>query len=57
MDTVNEEREGAVRLCNTLIEGQLAETIVQHSIESLDQCIKDEAGAIHNSLSVIENVR
>ncbi|VDD95329.1 unnamed protein product [Enterobius vermicularis] len=56
VDTVNEESSGALRLCDALIEGQLVETIVQQSIERLDETIKDEADAIHNALSVIENV-
>lgn len=56
MDTVNEGGEGAARLIDALISGQLIETLVQQSIEKLDDNIKDEADAIHNALSVVENV-
>uniref|UniRef100_F1L3Q7 Beta-catenin-like protein 1 n=1 Tax=Ascaris suum TaxID=6253 RepID=F1L3Q7_ASCSU len=56
VDTVNEGGEGAARLIDALISGQLIETLVQQSIEKLDDNIKDEADAIHNALSVVENV-
>uniref|UniRef100_A0A0N5ASZ8 Beta-catenin-like protein 1 n=1 Tax=Syphacia muris TaxID=451379 RepID=A0A0N5ASZ8_9BILA len=56
VDTVNEEGEGAIRLYDALIQGQLVETIVQQSIERLDENVRDEADAIHNALSVVESV-
>lgn len=56
VDMLNEEGEGAKQLCEALVGGQLVETLVHQSIERLDEGIKDEADAIHNALSVIENV-
>ncbi|KHN88155.1 Beta-catenin-like protein 1 [Toxocara canis] len=56
VDTVNEGGEGAARLIDALVSGQLIETLVQQSIEKLDENVKDEADAIHNALSVVENV-
>lgn len=43
-------------MLESLVSGQLIETLVQQSIERLDETIKDEADAIHNALSVVENV-
>lgn len=56
MDTLNEGEQGAARLIDALVSGQLIETLVQQSIERLDEAVKDEADAVHNALSVIENV-
>uniref|UniRef100_A0A0R3RZL6 Beta-catenin-like protein 1 n=1 Tax=Elaeophora elaphi TaxID=1147741 RepID=A0A0R3RZL6_9BILA len=56
VDTLNEGESGAAKLIDVLVADQLIETLVQQSIERLDETIKDEADAIHNALSVIENV-
>lgn len=56
VDTVMEESDGARRLCDKLMKGQLVETLVLQSIERLDESVREEADAIHNALSVIENI-
>ncbi|VDM08731.1 unnamed protein product [Wuchereria bancrofti] len=56
VDTLNEGEDGAAKLIDVLVADQLIETLVQQSIERLDETIKDEADAIHNALSVVENV-
>lgn len=56
VDTLNESEGGAAKLIDVLVADQLIETLVQQSIERLDETIKDEADAIHNALSVVENV-
>ncbi|CAG9536204.1 unnamed protein product [Cercopithifilaria johnstoni] len=56
VDTLNEGEGGAAKLIDVLVADQLIETLVQQSIERLDETIKDEADAIHNALSVVENV-
>ncbi|VDM98064.1 unnamed protein product [Thelazia callipaeda] len=56
VDTLNEGNHGAAKLIDTLVAGQLIETLVQQSMEHLDENVKDEADAIHNALSVVENV-
>ncbi|VDK79509.1 unnamed protein product [Litomosoides sigmodontis] len=56
VDTLNEGEGGAAKLIDVLVADQLIETLVQQSIERLDESVKDEADAIHNALSVVENV-
>lgn len=56
VDTLHEGEDGAGKLIDSLVNGQLIETLVQQSIERLDETVKDEADAIHNALSVVENV-
>ncbi|EJD76371.1 DUF1716 domain-containing protein, variant [Loa loa] len=56
VDTLNEGESAAAKLIDVLVADQLIETLVQQSIERLDETIKDEADAIHNALSVVENV-
>ncbi|KAK6106480.1 Catenin-beta-like Arm-motif containing nuclear family protein [Brugia pahangi] len=56
VDTLNEGESGAAKLIDVLVADQLIETLVQQSIERMDETIKDEADAIHNALSVVENV-
>lgn len=56
VDTLNEGEDGAAKLIDVLVADQLIETLVQQSIERLDETIKDETDAIHNALSVVENV-
>ncbi|VDO36362.1 unnamed protein product [Onchocerca flexuosa] len=56
VDTLNEGEDGAAKLIDVLVADQLIETLVQQSIERLDETVKDEADAIHNALSVVENV-
>ncbi|VDN32619.1 unnamed protein product [Gongylonema pulchrum] len=56
VDTLNEGEGGAAKLIDALVGGQLIETLVQQSVERLDETVKDEADAIHNALSVVENV-
>lgn len=43
-------------MIDALTSGQLIETLVQQSIERLDESVRDEADAIHNALSVVEAV-
>ncbi|MFH4977245.1 hypothetical protein AB6A40_003954 [Gnathostoma spinigerum] len=56
VDTLNEGHDAAARLVDALVNGQLIETIVQQSIERLDENIKDEADALHSALSIVENM-
>ncbi|VDK61599.1 unnamed protein product [Onchocerca ochengi] len=56
VDTLNEGEDGTAKLIDVLVADQLIETLVQQSIERLDETVKDEADAIHNALSVVENV-
>lgn len=56
VDTLNEGEGGTGKLIDVLVADQLIETLVQQSIERLDETVKDEADAIHNALSVVENV-
>lgn len=53
---MNESAEGAKILMEELLKLQIIETFVQQAIVRLNESIQDEADAVHNTLSVIENV-
>lgn len=55
MDVLNEGAEGAVDLISSLAQGKVIETFVS-CFDRLDNDKSDEADAIHNALSVVENV-
>ncbi|VDN56641.1 unnamed protein product [Dracunculus medinensis] len=55
-DSESEDNNNVASLIDALTSGQLIETLVQQSIERLDESVRDEADAIHNALSVVEAV-
>ncbi len=55
VETLGESEEGAAALVDGLLTGQLVGTLVQ-SMERMDETVKDESDAVHNSLAVVENV-
>jgi len=56
LDTMYENEEFAKDLINELMNQRIIETIVQQGLKRLNEEDKDEADAVHNLLSVIENL-
>ncbi|KAH7675885.1 DUF1716 domain-containing protein, partial [Aphelenchoides avenae] len=56
VEIVQESGEGAEKLIDELLKSQVVETLVQQSITRLNEEVKDEADAVHNALSVVENI-
>uniref|UniRef100_A0A1I7W6I2 Beta-catenin-like protein 1 n=1 Tax=Heterorhabditis bacteriophora TaxID=37862 RepID=A0A1I7W6I2_HETBA len=55
VEILNEGEEGAAQLIDSLATGRIVETFVT-SFEKLDETNKDDADAVHNALSVVENM-
>ncbi|VDO66241.1 unnamed protein product [Heligmosomoides polygyrus] len=55
VDILNEGEEGAAQLIESLASGRVIESFLT-AFEKLDEKVKDDADAIHNALSVVENV-
>uniref|UniRef100_A0A5S6QR11 Beta-catenin-like protein 1 n=1 Tax=Trichuris muris TaxID=70415 RepID=A0A5S6QR11_TRIMR len=55
VDTLNESIEGANRLIDSLIQNQFVQVMV-NNLDRLDEAVKDEADAVHNTLAVFENI-
>lgn len=51
-----ENEEYAKGLIDELMNQRIIETIVQQGLKRLNEADKDEADAVHNLLSVVENV-
>lgn len=56
LDTMYENEDNAKDLINELMNQRIIEIIVQQGLKRLNEEDKDEADAVHNLLSVIENV-
>lgn len=56
VETLHESQEGAEALVNELFKCQIIETLVQQILNRLDETIQDEADAISNALTIVENV-
>jgi hypothetical protein len=56
LDTLYENEDSAKDLIDELMNQRIIETIVQQGLKRLNEKDKDEADAVHNLLSVIENV-
>lgn len=56
MDTMYENEEFAKDLINELMNQRIIEIVVQQGLKRLNEEDKDESDAVHNLLSVIENV-
>ena len=57
MEILHESEEDTMMLVEELLKGQIVETLVQQAFNKLNEQDQDEADAIHNALSIIENVR
>ncbi|KAK6731304.1 hypothetical protein RB195_007649 [Necator americanus] len=55
VDILNEGEEGAAQLIESLASGRIVESFLT-AFEKLDEKVKDDADAIHNALSVVENM-
>ncbi|WKX89323.1 hypothetical protein Q1695_008737 [Nippostrongylus brasiliensis] len=55
VDILNEGEEGAARLIESLATGRIVESFLT-AFEKLDEKVKDDADAVHNALSVVENM-
>lgn len=55
VDILNEGEEGAAQLIESLASGRVIESFLT-AFEKLDEKVKDDADAIHNALSVVENM-
>ncbi|XP_071958484.1 beta-catenin-like protein 1 [Antedon mediterranea] len=55
VDTLNESEEAAEALVDALLEDQIVATLVQN-LDRLDDNLKEESEAIHNTLGIIENM-
>lgn len=55
VDILNESEEGAAQLIESLAAGRVIESFLT-AFEKLDEKVKDDADAIHNALSVVENM-
>lgn len=56
VDILNESEEGANILIEELLKCQVIETLLQQAIIRLNEAVQDEADAVHNSLTIVENV-
>lgn len=56
VEILHESEEGAEALMEELLKYQVIETLVQQAIIRLNESIQDEADAVHNALTVVENV-
>lgn len=54
-DILNEGEDGAAELIESLANGRIVEAFVT-AFEKLNESEKDDADAIHNALSIVENV-
>ncbi|EPB67614.1 hypothetical protein ANCCEY_13298 [Ancylostoma ceylanicum] len=55
VDILNEGEEGAAQLIESLASGRIVESFLT-AFDKLDEKVKDDADAIHNALSVVENM-
>ncbi|CDW60164.1 beta catenin protein 1 like [Trichuris trichiura] len=55
VDTLNESVAGANKLIDALIQNQFVQVMV-NNLDRLDETIKDEADAVHNTFAVFENI-
>ncbi|KAK6028891.1 Eukaryotic hypothetical protein, partial [Ostertagia ostertagi] len=55
VDILNEGEAGAAQLIESLSSGRIIESFLT-AFEKLDEKVKDDADAIHNALSVVENM-
>ncbi|XGW22845.1 hypothetical protein V3C99_005235 [Haemonchus contortus] len=55
VDILNEGEAGAAQLIESLASGRIIESFLT-AFEKLDEKVKDDADAIHNALSVVENM-
>ena len=56
VEILHESEDCAKLLIEELLKGQIVETLVQQVLSRLNEGEQDEADAIHNALSIIENV-
>ncbi|TKR95884.1 hypothetical protein L596_009994 [Steinernema carpocapsae] len=55
-NTISEGTESAMELIGALIQGRIAENMVRQSFERLNEGVKDEADAVNNALTIIDNI-
>lgn len=56
LDTLYENEDAAKDLIDELMNQRILEIVVQQGLSRLNEEDKDEADAVHNLLSVVENV-
>lgn len=56
IEILNENEEEAHMLIDELLKGQIVETLVQQALQKLNEQDQDESDAVHNALSIIENL-
>jgi hypothetical protein len=56
VEILHEGEEGAKMLIDELLKGQIVETLVQQALNKLNEKEADEADAVQNILSILENV-